>query len=182
MLTTVQKMLQRWDKICGNCNSVFFFRIRLWQVYSTINKYVHTAHFLMVLLKIPPDWGSIINLLKYLKGFWFCVAVHKVAVPWELPWNLLNLWTLRTAGWFHRPEESFSGSWCQEKGIRCWASVRLFKDWQDAKKKSFFKLRLRRKTIEWRCPKCLVVDFWECRGGYFLSFSGMSECCPWWTL
>lgn len=123
----------------------FFLIIRLWQVYSTINKYVQTAHFLMILFKIPPDRESIINLLKYLEGFWFCVAVHKVAVPWELPWNLLNLWTLCTAGWFHRPEESFSGSWCQEKDIRCWASVRLFKDWKDAKN-AIFKLRPRRRS------------------------------------
>lgn len=31
----------------------------------------------------------------------------------------MNLWTLCAAGWFHRPEESFSGPWCQEEGIRC---------------------------------------------------------------
>lgn len=24
---------------------------------------------------------SIINILKYLEGFWFCVAVHKVTLP-----------------------------------------------------------------------------------------------------
>lgn len=59
---------------------------------------------------------SIITILKYLEGFWFCVAVHKVTVPWELPWNLLTLWTLCTAGWFQRLEESFSGPWCQEGG------------------------------------------------------------------
>lgn len=57
-------------------------------------------------------------------------VLHWVAVPRELPWNSVSLWTPCTANCFHRPEESFSGPWCQDEGIRCQPSVRFIDEWK----------------------------------------------------
>lgn len=57
-------------------------------------------------------------------------VLHWVAVPRELPWNSLSLWTPCTADCFHRPEESFSGPWCQDEGINCQPSVRFIEEWK----------------------------------------------------
>lgn len=52
----------------------------------TINSYFDTAFHLRVFIKstcmgYDRFSESIITILKYLEGFWFCVAVHKVTVP-----------------------------------------------------------------------------------------------------
>lgn len=56
-------------------------------------------------------------------------VLHWVVVPRELPWNSLSLWTPCMADCFHRPEESFSGPWCQDEGIKCQLSVRFIEEW-----------------------------------------------------
>lgn len=55
--------------------------------------------------------------LQTLKGFLVHAVLYWVAIPWELPWNSLSLWTPCTADCFHRPEESFSGP-CQDAKMR----------------------------------------------------------------
>lgn len=91
---------------------------------------------------------------------------------------------------FHRPEESFSGPWCQDEGIKCQLSVRFIEEWNRLCMSSHAGTSLTRSyrlilcasvcgwpSCSWLSDTSLLVSDWEDGRA-----TAASSCPPWRTL
>lgn len=117
---------------CETSNYVFALSEKLsklwaWETLFTMNCHklvpnTHKEHLPRILIRV--------KCFQILEWILVRAVLHWVVVPRELPWNSLSLWTPCMADCFHRPEESFSGPWCQDEGIKCQLSVRFIEEWK----------------------------------------------------
>lgn len=142
----------------------------------------HKEHLPRILIRV-----ECFQILEWILVY---AVLRWVVVPRELPWNSPSLWTPCMADCFHRPEESFSGPWCQDEGIKCQLSVRFIEEWNrlcvishagTSRTRSY---RLILCASVCGCPSCtclsdtsLLVSDWE--DG---RVTAASSCPPWRTL